>query len=166
MPNQSQPSNKRNPRRSRSVAEDTTDQVEQQRIFSQPQVPSSHHNLPCVVNVRKEHLRRRGFESFEKWAAPPTRVYIGRNMSFYVPGALGSRYANPFSLKKFSRFESLAKYEEYVRTGPLWDTLLADLGSAEELGCWCHPEGCHGDVLVRLLAERRSEHARGDNTSL
>ena len=23
----------------------------------------------------------------------------------------------------------------------------------KSLGCWCKPEACHGDVLVRLLAE-------------
>ena len=23
----------------------------------------------------------------------------------------------------------------------------------KRLGCWCHPEGCHGDVLVRALKE-------------
>ena len=32
-----------------------------------------------------------------------------------------------------------------------------------ELGCWCKPQACHGDVLLELLADRPTEqNADGD----
>jgi len=74
-------------------------------------------------------------------------VYIGRP----------SKWGNPFShkegtLAKFkvaSRDESIEKYEEWIAQQP---QLLADLHElrGKVLGCWCHPQSCHGDILARL----------------
>jgi hypothetical protein len=108
---------------------------------------------PEVVNVRKAALRERGFDDFIDWVTDPSHIYIGRNMNFYVKGALGSPWQNPFPLKKYSVKQSLAMYEDHVRNGPLFDR-LSDLAGARELGCWCHPAPCHGEVLVKLLRER------------
>jgi hypothetical protein len=109
--------------------------------------------LPKVVNVKKASLNAIGYSDFLSWSSQPGHVYIGRNMNFYVKGALGSPWANPYTLKKYSRTECLSKYEAYVREGPLWNR-LDELKNATQLGCWCSPDGCHGDVLARLIHER------------
>jgi len=103
-----------------------------------------------VVNVKKAELGKRGIGSFSEWLQQPNTVYIGRNMSFYVPGATKSIWANPYTVKQWGRDECLQKYEQYVRLH-LMDRLEELRG--KELGCWCAPEACHGNVLVRLLNE-------------
>mmetsp|Transcript_18333 Transcript_18333/g.40504 ORF Transcript_18333/g.40504 Transcript_18333/m.40504 type:complete len:177 (+) Transcript_18333:24-554(+) len=105
-----------------------------------------------VVNVRKAQLIQRGFRDFAAWNEQENTLYIGRSMALYVPGTFQSKWANPFQVKKFSREEVLQMYEKHLRESP---RLMASLGELEgkELGCWCHPEGCHGDILLRVAAE-------------
>lgn len=102
-----------------------------------------------VVSVKVAHLRPRGFFDFSEWNASPNTEYIGRNMSCYVGGARGSRWANPFSAKKYGREECISKYREYILNSPALMSRLGEL-KGKELGCWCKPEPCHGDVLVEL----------------
>lgn len=80
-------------------------------------------------------------------------VYIGR----------GSKWGNPFTHIKDrqtaakyivdSREEAIAKYKEWILTQP---HLLEDLHELknQNLGCWCAPLACHGDVLMELVKER------------
>ena len=105
-----------------------------------------------IVNIKKRELNKRGITDFEEWQKSPKSVYIGRNMSFYVKGTTQSKWANPFSVKKYGRAECLKLYEKYVRECPLSKQLEELRG--KELGCWCHPEPCHGDILIKLLAEK------------
>jgi len=72
----------------------------------------------------------------------------------------GSKWANPFKRDKSdpkSKNENLvAKYEEWLRNQA---DLLQDLDelSNKVLGCWCKPQPCHGDVLVKLWKEKYQE---------
>lgn len=92
----------------------------------------------------------------------PFDVYIGRGR--------GSIWGNPFThkdgttarFKVESREEAVDAYRrwlwERIRTegGPLIEQ-LAEL-AGKTLGCWCHPQACHGDVLARAAvwaAEQR-----------
>ena len=59
---------------------------------------------------------------------------------------------NPYSLKKYTLEEALGLYEKHVRSKPELMAALPELGE-KVLGCWCKPEGCHGDVLVKLYKE-------------
>jgi hypothetical protein len=83
-------------------------------------------------------------------------VYIGRP----------SKWGNPFSHKKTStlakhscstRQESIQKYKEYLTIGE-GRHLLADLHELDGkiLGCFCKPKPCHGDVLLQLLQETKT----------
>ena len=83
----------------------------------------------------------------------PYDVYIGR------PG----KWGNPFShlprsaaeVKVDSREEAIACYEEWLRQNP---EVLAEARRelrGKVLGCWCHPQACHGDVLARLVDDER-----------
>jgi Domain of unknown function (DUF4326) len=91
--------------------------------------------LPYVVKVNQ---KRSNFT-----------VYIGRVM----PGLLVSKWYNPFHLWQCdSRAHCLRLYEEYIRRTP---ELVQDIPqlSDQALGCWCYPESCHGDVLVKIYKE-------------
>lgn len=102
-----------------------------------------------LVNVKKQFLNKYGYKNFSEWIADDNHVYIGRNMSFYVPGAVASKWANPFTVKKYGRDECLEKYREHIMNSPLLDEISELKGKV--LGCWCHPERCHGDVLLDIL---------------
>jgi hypothetical protein len=113
------------------------------------------------------HLRRRGGVEVVS-----CDVYIGRPM--YQGGwrLAGSKWANPFRIgPDGDRAAVLAKYEAHVRQSP---QLLADLPElrGKRLGCWCVEAtclvcrkrrgacdhlSCHGEVLLRLLAELPAE---------
>lgn len=105
----------------------------------------------AVVCVRKKVLNERGIADFTEWNSLENTIYIGRNMDFYVKGAKSSKWRNPFSVKKYGRDGCLEKYEEYIRNSDLIHDIEELRG--KELGCWCKPEKCHGDILVKILKE-------------
>ncbi len=91
-------------------------------------------------------------------------VYIGDRMppwmnptGAYLPR---SDWFNPFKIHKpnkprdGTRAEVIEMYERYLRTER--PDLLARLPELEgkTLACWCKPQACHGDVLVKLIEER------------
>ena len=106
-----------------------------------------------VVNVKKTELKKNGYKDFQDWNKKSNHLYIGRNMNAYVPGTYGSIWKNPFLLKKFTLEDSLKKYEEHVRSTTLYDQL--DELDGKVLGCWCKPLACHGDVLLKLIEEKK-----------
>lgn len=87
-------------------------------------------------------------------------VYIGREWA----GIPESKWSNPHHLytpKRVNgewvrvendRQEIIRKYEAYVRSKPELMSAIPELID-QVLGCWCYPEACHGDVLVKLVKE-------------
>lgn len=105
--------------------------------------------MGSVINIRKANLNKMGYRDLEHWLENPNHIYIGRNMSFYVKGANESKWANPFSVKEFGREDCLKFYQEHIKESSLIDD-LHEL-KRKVLGCWCHPEPCHGDVLIKMI---------------
>ena len=67
-------------------------------------------------------------------------VYIGRP----------SKWGNPFIIDRDgNRQEVIDKYEKYLRENIYLIKSLPEL-KGKNLGCWCKPKACHGDVLERL----------------
>ncbi len=86
-------------------------------------------------------------------AGEPYDVYIGRAHSGRGrgPSFKQSIWHNPFKEGEDGTCEEVvAKYERYLLEGR--DDLLERLPElkGKVLACWCAPEACHGDVLVRL----------------
>ncbi|KKN34297.1 hypothetical protein LCGC14_0794940 [marine sediment metagenome] len=80
-------------------------------------------------------------------------IYIGRGL--YYPNARfsQSKWHNPFRVKKFGLKKALELYEKHIRNNVrLWNA-LHELKN-KVLGCWCKPEPCHGDILIKLLKEK------------
>ena len=110
--------------------------------------------MAAVVNIRHNELKKNGFKNFAEWYAMPYTLYVGRrNKTLGIPN---SKWSNPFKLKDYSRETSLILYERYVRSTP---HLIENIKEIEnkELGCWCHPENCHADILIKLLNEKLSD---------
>lgn len=73
-------------------------------------------------------------------------VYIGR----------GSIWGNPFTVQEFGRDVCIDKFESYIRERLVKEPgLVKSLLSLEGkcLGCFCKPQRCHGDVLIKLIEE-------------
>lgn len=104
---------------------------------------------PTVVCINAATLRKRGL-TFQTWLDQEDTVYIGRYVQ-YVKGTFDSDWRNIFSAKQFGREGCIEKYLDYIddllKNGKL---RIEDL-SGKEIGCWCKPKACHGDVLVELF---------------
>ena len=76
---------------------------------------------PHCVSLKKKSLLCRGYKSFEDWNSDPNHLYIGRDMTHYIEGAVGSKWRNPFKAKnsnKKSLNKCLKRYEDHIRRTP------------------------------------------------
>ena len=80
-------------------------------------------------------------------------VYIGRAVKKGGWKLDASIWANPFKRTKgLAPGSTLLAYEQYVRSNPNLMHRIPLL-AGKTLGCWCKPNPCHGDVLVKLVQE-------------
>ena len=101
-----------------------------------------------VVNISKASLQQQGYEDLLHWLDDPDHIYIGRSVR-YVAGAKKSKWANPYSKKKYGHQKCIDMFRDYI----LQDKeLLAQMHElkGKVLGCWCKPGPCHGDILSNL----------------
>jgi predicted dehydrogenase len=69
-----------------------------------------------------------------------TAIYIGRP----------SRWGNPYTIgKDGTRLEVIEKYKNWFRSHRDIEALINDL-KGKDLVCWCAPNACHGDYLLKL----------------
>ena len=87
-------------------------------------------------------------------------VYIGR----------GSAWGNPFAIARSThpdiiewvatREEAIRRFEEWARTSPtpraVWIRAHVKELKGKTLGCFCAPQACHGDVLLKMAEEEES----------
>ena len=107
--------------------------------------------IPSCVSIRKANLINRGFRNFKDWNSHHSNLYIGRDNN-YVPGIIGSKWQNPFQIKKYGLAQCLILYEKKIRNDPDLMNAIPEL-NGKELGCWCKPSACHGDILIKLFKE-------------
>ena len=87
-------------------------------------------------------------------------VYIGRAVKKGGWKLDASIWANPFKRTKgLVPGSTLLAYEQYVRSNPNLMHKIPLL-AGKTLGCWCKPNPCHGDVLVKLV----QEHLESDDS--
>ena len=88
-----------------------------------------------------------------KWIQNPKNVYIGRKK--YPLEA--SKWANPYPISKTENRETVVnRFEFYIRNN---GQLLKDIHQlkGKNLGCWCAPKRCHGNILQQLVKEITSD---------
>lgn len=113
-----------------------------------------------VVCVKVNSIRPR-YHNLKEWMADPNNVYIGRKGIVFIEGKRfpeqESIWANPYKIgKDGDRNEVLQKYYQYIlnklNSGQIAVEELHKL-KGKQLGCWCKPELCHGDILVEILKQ-------------
>jgi hypothetical protein len=111
-----------------------------------------------VVNCKVQYIRPK-YNNLEEWIADDSNCYIARAGVVFINKkrypANSSVFANPYKIgKDGTREEVICKYKEYLinklnNDSSLVDKLVSLKG--KNLGCWCYPEYCHGNVLLELI---------------
>jgi len=109
-----------------------------------------------VVNVKVKYIRPK-YDNLKEWMEDSQNVYIGRRGIVFIDKErfpkIDSPFANPFKIEKDgTREEVIKKYREYILKKFTVDEIRFKL-EGKKLGCWCHPESCHGDVLLQIINE-------------
>ena len=118
------------------------------------------------VNCKVGYIRPE-YDNLKEWTEDPNNIYIGRKGVVFISNKEtgkkerfpkeDSEFCNPFKIgKQGDREEVLNKYEEYIRkkienNNELKKKLINMRG--KNLGCWCYPEKCHGDILLKIIEE-------------
>lgn len=120
--------------------------------------------MSSVVNVKVKYIRPE-YENLKEWCEDPNNVYIGRKGIVFIKDKVSNKkerypkqnspFANPFKVgKDGKREEVLEKYELYlqdqIKNNIITKEMLLTLKD-KNLGCWCKPEPCHGDILIKYI---------------
>jgi predicted NAD-dependent protein-ADP-ribosyltransferase YbiA (DUF1768 family) len=130
-------------------------------------------SLTKVVCVKVKHIRPE-YDNLKEWIDDDkNNLYIGRKGIVFIKKEDGKKerypkkdsiWANPFKVRKESkkgvknndgsREDVINKYRKYInkeiKSGKITSADIAKL-KGKNLGCWCSPEPCHGDVLTELI---------------
>ena len=116
-------------------------------------------HAPTVICIKKANLKKLNYADLEDWLTEDDTLYIGRTMEFYVPGAAKSKWANPYTVKKYGLSKCLKLYRQHIIDTPELLDSLSEL-TDKTLGCWCATHAykkskpkCHGDILIELWGE-------------
>lgn len=116
-----------------------------------------------IVNVKVAYIRPK-YQNLEEWMSDPNNVYIGRAGIVFINGVRfpkstnASIWANPYKISSTcSRDQVLKQYEEYLVSNQYLMSQLYTL-EGKTLGCWCHPDPCHGDILLKYLYQNFTDN--------
>lgn len=113
-----------------------------------------------VCNVKVKNIRP-AYKNLKEWMEDSDNVYIGRSNVVIIDKKrfpnISSPFCNPYKEGKDGTLDQIIqKYEIYIRDKidkdeNLKQQLIDMYG--KNLGCWCKPEKCHGDILVKIIDE-------------
>ena len=114
-------------------------------------------NSPVLINLKKDNLRKQGYESFTEWFLTPGNVYIGHNQHKYLRIPTRhiqdvSDFANPFCPKYFGASESKRRYKEHILKSDNLRNKLKNLTNCQ-IDCYCDDDTCHAATLLECYHE-------------
>lgn len=117
-----------------------------------------------VVNCKVSYIRPK-YKNLKEWMEDPNNVYIGRAGIVFIDKQRfpkkSSNFSNPYKIgKDGTREEVIEKYKNYITQKLKENVLLQEelfKMKGKNLGCWCAPEPCHGNVLLDLLSKTNFE---------
>jgi hypothetical protein len=126
-----------------------------------------------VVNVKVQHIRP-AHDNIYEWMKDPNNLYIGRGGRIFIGsgpdkyayGYPSSKWSNPFKISESQGRDAVVKkYRDALFSEELKDEngvplirQVAEL-KGKNIGCWCAPEGCHGDTLAELANSNKTSPA-------
>lgn len=111
-----------------------------------------------VVNVKVANIRPK-YKNLKEWIDDDkNNVYIGRKGVVFIDGKRypneDSVWHNPYKINKNrTREDVIEKYKIYIMEKIKKENLQMELEKLKnkQLGCWCKPLCCHGDVLLDII---------------
>ncbi|ATZ80756.1 hypothetical protein BMW23_0710 [Bodo saltans virus] len=110
-----------------------------------------------ICNVKVENIRPT-YNNLKEWTQDTNNVYIGRKGIVFIDSVRfpkeDSIWHNPYKITNTNtRDEVLEKYEKYITEKIKNENLHEQLKKlkGKNLGCWCKPEKCHGDILLKII---------------
>ena len=85
----------------------------------------------------------------QSWARKEGNIYIGRGTRELPPSKWGNPYKVGTQKGRYSQKEAVLLYEAYILASDTLRSSLCEL-QGKSLGCWCVPDPCHGEVLLRM----------------
>jgi hypothetical protein len=111
-----------------------------------------------VVNCKVQYIRPK-YNNLKEWCSDNKNVYIGRGGVLFIDKKryppYSSNFANPYKVGRDGTGEEvIAKYRKHITKKlesdkSFVDELLSLKG--KNLGCWCHPNFCHGNIVLELI---------------
>lgn len=112
-----------------------------------------------VVNVKVQYIRKNGYINLKEWMNDEINVYIGRSGVVFIDKQRypkeSSPFCNPYKIGKDGDRNNVIKlYKKYIiekieSSNEFKKKIISLKGKI--LGCWCHPEPCHGDILLEIV---------------
>lgn len=98
--------------------------------------------VPTLINLKEVNDIPEWLQDSQK------HLYIGRNCSGL---RVFSMWGNPFKITRtITREQSIKNFTSYFKNNPVMQQALWQL-CYKQLGCWCVPEPCHGQVLINAV---------------
>lgn len=92
-----------------------------------------------------------------EWPPRATSVVNLKEEAYDVRIDRKTKWGNPFVVgRDGTREECIIQFENWVEEQPHLMQALHEL-KGKRLGCWCHPQACHGDILARLADSQRKK---------
>ena len=113
--------------------------------------------MTTIINVKVKNIRP-AYNTLHDWMENDKHEYIGRGGVVFINGErfpkISSKWSNPYTVKQCGRDKCLELYETFIRE-KIEKEGIDELKKLQNkvLGCWCKPELCHGDVLIKILNE-------------
>lgn len=111
--------------------------------------------MPKVLNKRVTKIKVNGKVDYVRVdTIPDDAIYVGRP----------TKWGNPFVVGEdnSTHHEVVALYEIWIKGQPELLNALPEL-RGHDLVCWCAPDECHADVLLRLA---NAEESTSDSVTL
>jgi len=111
-----------------------------------------------IINCKVQNIRPK-YNNLKEWMEDENNIYIGRGGVVFIDKkrfpTQSSQFANPYKIgKDGTRDEVINKYKNYIKNKVEEDDLFKNelmRLKGKNLGCWCYPEMCHGNVLLELI---------------
>ena len=111
-----------------------------------------------VINCKVQYIRPK-YNNLKEWMNDKKNVYIGRKGVVFIDKKRfpknSSNFANPYKIGQHgTREDVLVKYKNYILNKlENNEQLMRELVSlrGKNLGCWCCPNKCHGNILLELI---------------
>lgn len=113
-----------------------------------------------VINCKVKYIRPL-YNNLQEWMNDENNIYIGRAGVIFINNERypkqSSIFCNPFKIgRDGNRNEVLDKYKDYIIKKLDNDiNLRNELMKLKDknLGCWCAPDPCHGNILLDLISK-------------